>query len=792
VGGAHLDRRVSATSASLAGRRLDSSAADPVTVRAGALRGWQVPLWIALGLTLIAGSFVLTREGHTGAAVTVLFWAGFATMLAPVAIRLLADSTPRAERIGLVVLAGLGLYAVKVLRDPVMFVMSDEFTHLAAAQRIVATHHLFAALPLSGLVAAPQYPGLETVTVTLSQITGMALFPSGLIVIALARTILMLSLFGLYERVSGSARVAGLGALLFAGNGNFLYWSAQFSYESLALPLFVLALSVYVMRNDRPVNRAGATIVLALLIAAITATHHLTSYALAASLWALTLLSIQRGSRPGRALGLASFATAAAAAWFSLVATGTGSYLGFVAERTFKAVKDAAQGTHAPFQASAGSLQTPVIEQLVAFAGVLLVIAVVLRTLRRARQISALASPMGIFMGACAIGFVLFYPLRLFPGAWETANRAQEFLFIGAAMVLGLGVARMAGAGRRRRGPLVLGILVVICGAAISGWPAPLLLSQPLETKAGGGVIVPQGLSAARWAIRNLPPGSVYVGDEATGRELLVSGAGYTLLGNGGNVPALLHTPELPSWQRETLIQRGVDYVVLDRRKVSSSNQAAYFFQPASNPSGGEGYYPPGVRAKYAIPGISSIFDSGDIVIYDVRGLRERAPLCDTIGAASEAVGITCRTSDALLTLAGHSRTVSLPGMRLRLLRVEAQHRLAGLQMTLLVQVQNTGSSAYRPDPDWRHLYLSVGADRLLRLTSVPERPDNLIGTSLLGAGQSREGSLTFLIRRPALVSQVLAHGAELGVRLPSPPAGSGLAQIGVISIPPPGTRAPR
>jgi len=36
---------------------------------------------------------------------------------------------------------------VKVLRDPLMFVMNDEFLHLAAAQRIAATHRLFHSLP---------------------------------------------------------------------------------------------------------------------------------------------------------------------------------------------------------------------------------------------------------------------------------------------------------------------------------------------------------------------------------------------------------------------------------------------------------------------------------------------------------------------------------------------------------------------------------------------------------------------------------------------------------------------
>jgi len=774
---------VSASGASAADPRFDSPAVEQASGYSRLVGGWLAPLWIAAGLALVAGSFVLTREGHTGAAVTVLFWVGFATVLAPIALNLLAESTPRSERIGLVVLAGLSLYAVKVLRDPLMFVMSDEFTHLASAERILATHRLFESLHMSGLVAAPQYPGLETVTVTLSQITGLAVFPSGLIVIAIARTILMLALFGLYEHVSGSARAAGLGALLFAGNGNFLYWSAQFSYESLALPLFVLALSVYVMRTERPGNRVGATLVLTVLVATITATHHLTAYALAASLWVFTLLSIRKGSRQGRAAALATFATAASAAWFSLVATNTSSYLGFVAERTFNAVKDAAQGTHAPFEASAGSLQTPVLEQLVAFLGVIIVIWLVLTTLRRARRTPGLLTPVGLFLAACALGFLAFYPLRLFPGAWETANRAQEFLFIGAAMIVGLGLTRMSSAGRPRRGILTVGVLVVIGGAAISGWPAPLLLSQPIEAEVGSQVVVPQGLSAARWAIRHLPPGSVYVGDEATGRELLVSGAAFTLFGSGGNVPALLHSPELPLWQRETLTQRGIDYVVVDQRRVSSSDQAAFFFQSAADPAGGQGYYPAGVRAKYAIPGVSSIFDSGDIVIYDVRALREHPPLCGAVGAASEALGITCRTGKAILTFAGSDDTVSLPGMRVRLLRVEVQHRHDGLQVTLLVQIRNTSAVAYRPDPDWRHMYITVGIHRVVRLISVSERRDNLNGAEPLVVGTAIQGSLTFRIRSSAVAHQLLKHGAELDVRLPRPPAGSGLAQVGLIGV---------
>ncbi len=774
------------SASSHAQRRPEEEPYKRLLTRIPTTRAWHAPLWGAAGLALIAGSFALTREGHSGTGVTALFWLGLVTIIAPVTARLLAESTPRSERIALVLLVGVIAYAVKVLRDPLMFVISDEFTHLASAQKIVATHKLFQALSASGLTVAPQYPGLETVTVTVSEITGLSLFCSGLIVIGVARAILMLALFHLYDRVSGSPVVAGLGALLFAANGNFLYWSAQFSYQSLALPLFVLALALYVRRTQRPTERLPLTLTLLVLTATITAVHHLTSYALAASLLILTGLSIRKAWASGRAIGLAVFALATAAAWFFLVATGTSTYLGYVFRRTAKALENAAHGTHKPFEASAGSLQTPIVEQLVSFVGVLLVIALILWTLRRVRQITAFHSPAGLLFAACALGFLVLYPLRLFPGAWETANRGQEFLFVGAALVLGIGLVRLASAERVRRRSrlLVCAILVVICGGVISGWPDPLILSQPLSVRVGDATIVPQGLSVTSWMSRELPASSTYVADEATGRELVIDGAHYTIFGPG-DVPAVLESPSLPSWQREFLADRRVDFVILDQRRVSANDEAAYFFQPANDPDDGFGYYPPGVRAKFAVSNVSSILDSGDIVVYDVSGLHKRPPRCRAVGVRSEASGISCRANGAVLSIAGPNHTAELPHMRVHYLRTEIEHRTGGLYLTVVVQVQNVGSTSYAPDPDWHHIYLAVDGRRIARLRRFADRRDNLDGTMPLAPGKTIEGSLTFVVQSPSLLAAVFTRGAQLDIRVPSPPDSTKHVNIGVIAIAP-------
>jgi hypothetical protein len=250
---------------------------------------------------------------------------------------------------------------------------------------------------------------------------------------------------------------------------------------------------------------------------------------------------------------------------------------------------------------------------------------------RAARRMRPLQSPAGLFFAACALGLLTFYPQRLFPGAWQTANRAQEFFFIGGALLLGLALVRLAGQpGERRWRRLLVGaVVVVICGGVISGPGGPLLLSPPLEVRVDKAVVVPQSLNVASWATRELPTKSVYYADETAGRELSVDGAHRTYFG-GSDVPALLQNTTFPRWQRAEMIKRGVDFVVVDRRKISANSDAAHFFQPASDPTLGYGYFPAGVRAKFALPNVSSIFDSGDVVVYDVRGLHQRPPQCST------------------------------------------------------------------------------------------------------------------------------------------------------------------
>ncbi len=237
-----------------------------------------VVLCAGVGLLICSITDALSRA--TQAPSPLLYWLGVLVVALPIFYRLTSEKASPGERLALVCLLGLSLYAVKVLRDAPLFTFSDELIHAFNANQIDTHHHLFRENPI--LEVTPYYPGLEGATSALMKLSGLSAFTAGVILVGAARLVLVASLFLLFMRISGSARTAGLGAAIYTGNFNFLYWGAQFSYESLTLPLLLLVMMALAERESAPraALRAWAVpVVLATL--AIIVTHHLTSYALA-------------------------------------------------------------------------------------------------------------------------------------------------------------------------------------------------------------------------------------------------------------------------------------------------------------------------------------------------------------------------------------------------------------------------------------------------------------------------------------------------------------------------------
>jgi hypothetical protein len=601
--------------------------ADPTLHRSDArtVWGWVPTLLVvsAAALLAVAVGHALGRSGRGGG--QALFWIGVIVPYALAAVRLGSTAASRLERVAIVVVVGMTLYLVKVFQNPFVFLYSDEFSFAYNTQRVLDTHSLLNENPI--LAVSADYPGLNTATSAVSELTGLGVFGAGLFVIAAARLLVMLALFLLFEEISQSARIGGLAALLYAAHPNFLFYSAEFGYESLALPLAALALvgvTRWMRREDDGLRRAWSLAVLIVAVAVVM-THHMTTYALLAFLIAVAGMSavVRRTGRPRNPWPFALFVGLVTIGWLIFVASDTVGYLTFIFVRALRAAIETALN-EAParelFQSDKPGAPSHSGEQFIAVASVALIAVslpiAVRQVWRRYRR------PVPLVLTAAAIGYLAMLSLRFIPNAWEIGNRTSEFLFVGVAFAVAIAGLRVAAALQPLVDRIVLvGVAVLLfAGGVVAAVPPDLRLSLPYRISVEGRILEPQGVTAARWATAHLGDNRRILADQSNAR-LLLTERQFPIAGGAPNKEALLLEDILAPWMVEILHEERVEFVVMDRRRIREDRLAAYFF--ASERATRAGRYQAAWAEKLdRQPGTSRLFDSGDIAIYDVRRLR--------------------------------------------------------------------------------------------------------------------------------------------------------------------------
>jgi hypothetical protein len=591
---------------------------------------WRLSLLaaaMAQGLIAVASADVLAGEGSRWA--VPLFWAGLAVLWLPPTVRLIGRDASRGERVALLVFLGMGMYVVKVLYSPRYFVQYDEFLHWRTAQDIGRTGRLFGPNPL--LPVSPLYPGLEVATNAIVKLTGLSVFSAGLLVVGVARLILILALFLLYERVTGSSWLAGLATTVYFTNPHFLFFDAAYAYESLALSLAVLVLYAALRGSAGPGRfTRGAALLVILPMAATVVTHHLTSFALVISLLVLATVTLALPGVKSRLWhwGIAVVGTGFVLIWLALVASRVIDYLEPQVVGGINQAVDLirGQGPSRHLFQSYVRWSAPPWDRAASYAvtGVIL-LALPLGWLRVWRT-----RPHAAFAVFLAIGS-LAYPVSLLfhftSIGVELSNRLSAFVFVPVSYCVAMAVSTRPKIRSSRAWAMALAALgaMLLYGGMVIGSPDWARLPGPYLVSADTRSIEPKGILAASWAKKYLGPGNRFAGDRINALLMLAYGdqRPVSALADAVDPTPLFFSPRFTSFDARLLRRSALQYLVVDYRFTRTLPWLGVYydnFEP--NALKHTRPMPVAAYAKFDhVAGVSRVFDSGDIAVFDVRGV---------------------------------------------------------------------------------------------------------------------------------------------------------------------------
>lgn len=602
-------------------------------------------LLMALGVFVMALAANAGRAGSTSGWAQFGWVAGLVLVFLPAAVRVVLPRTPHVERMVLAVALPMFLQFSRLVLNPTRYAFHDELIHANTLRQIDVSSHLFSFNPL--LPVSGYYPGLEIVTDAVHSMTGLSMFAAGVVTMMLAKAVISLAVIAVVSLLTGSRRAGAIGAVVYVVNPQQLFFNSQYSYQTLALPLAVLAVYLFAVR------RRGSRFALSLpllTLAMVTLTHHLTAMLLvvAFAVWYVIALVVDRRSArtdddrtdPG---GISSadrrrdrrglLWMVGAGGALSLIAavnpgSPVGAYLGAIVTSSTQDVTSLTEGqqTKALFADTAGT-GPAWWEQILLLGAVgitMLSMFVVLRYLKvgwRGGRTFALV------LGLLALVYPVIPAGHLTRATAEVGDRASGFVFVGLAVVIGWWLCRSTW--RLRSSLLFAGAatIVFLGNIVLGSGPTSGQLPGPYEISADARSIDADNVAAAEWLATGVPADSVVYGDRTSGLLAAADGGQFTVRHVSTNIDAsrLLLDPEYTDKDVALIRQAGIDYLVVDTRLSDGlPHQQVYIENGEFGMNDRTGPVPAAALTKFAsVPGVQRVYDNGSLVIYDVRGLQQ-------------------------------------------------------------------------------------------------------------------------------------------------------------------------
>jgi hypothetical protein len=600
---------------------------------------------VAFALFLIVEGQGAGRRGEGVA--PLLFWSGVVLLVVPTSLRTCWPSVARSERLSLLFLLAGGLFYCKSVYSPTNFSGADEFMHWTAVNDLMTAGRLF--LSNSLLPVAPDYPGLEILTSAIIGTTKLPLFVAANMLLVVCRGVFVGALFLLYERITGSARLSAVACLVYMGCSTFVQFDTMFSYESLGIVFCVLTLAIEAASKDLNERaRLSAYGLIAMLLAALAVTHHLSAAYAAVYFGAVAVLeALRRGASRGEiaaAAGLALFAIALPLLWMWACGDRLTAYLGPVIEDGLKALLQKIQGL--PNIAQKAPLvvipHQPLGLRLTTMFAVLLLSAGLATGFFRSLAMAA-SSGAGtgwptilgfierrwresriVFLTVLAFGFPLSVAFRLSVGGWEIGNRMGTFVFMGVGLVVAVSIVHFWQGqipwGWRRVAP-ALGLAVIVLGGVTTSSLNPI--RGTYRPGADSESVEPMAVETAQWTKRWLGAGNRFVADRVNSLLLAAYGRQNTQFNIVKGVPiSRVYEPEKLSPDDLYALRRSdIEFLLVDMRLSTSAPVLGFYFE------GWESNRNPLLAAALLkfdhLNGIARVYDNGWIKIYDVKGLHD-------------------------------------------------------------------------------------------------------------------------------------------------------------------------
>jgi hypothetical protein len=592
----------------------------------------------SLGVLMVAIAYAGGRQGTAGA--ILAYWIGQIVVFTPVVIRLLSR---RMAGVGESFLLVMGLavnqYLLKWMYSPDQFRFPDELQHWLATTIIVQSGALFQ--PNLALPPAVHFPGLAEMAAAISEMTGLPVTASGILVAGVAHLIFVGVLFAVVMRASNSPAVAGVACATYATALHYLFFNSMFLYQTAALPFFML--TIWATRRWRTEGGRPFAFLAVASICMTTVSHHVTAFALVATmvLLGVTELFTQKPRR-WSALVMPAIAAAVVAAWILFVATDVIGYLEAPIDQIAQTLSLLVTGGSSDSVAPAIAVGQLALQASGLIGLFVLYVAVGRDMVRRHDR--------DTWRWAALVGGAIFFAGNgvRFLGANgpEAAGRLATFTYVPISIIAAIALVRAVqiipsrdAEGRRwwvqpalempplkgrnlvirvAAGSALVTLLMI--GARAGGWP-PIGSLLPGTYLASGfeRSVDAYGVDAADWEHTTLGPGN-RVGGDVTSVNLAST---YGRQDPVREVGPLFYATERGLANDEIVTDLDLEYLVVDRRLSTQLPESDAYFE--NDPEAGRITHPLTAQqvGKFdSLTDVDRLYDNGNVRIYRLGGAQ--------------------------------------------------------------------------------------------------------------------------------------------------------------------------